>query len=78
MSKVQDNLLRYINYYGISKARIAHMSNLSVSTIDVLVKGEDYPLRLKQVARAMIVLGVNPDDVLGDEEVNRLLDDLGN
>lgn len=77
-SKARDNLLRYINYYGISKARIADISGLSEATLSKLLDdNSNGTQRLRQAARAMIVLGVSPEDILGDSEVNRLLDELG-
>ena len=74
--QVASNIARYVNFYGISKAKLARLSCLAESTLTQLAEGEDFTPRLRQSARAMIVLGVSPEDVLGDAEVNRLLDAL--
>ena len=75
-SKAHNNLTQYINYYGISKARLANIAGMSTATLDVLISGGKFPTRLVQAARAMIVLGVSPEDILGDAEVNNILDAL--
>ena len=77
-SKAHNNLTQYINYYGISKARLANIAGMSTATLDVLISGGKFPTRLVQAARAMIVLGVSPEDILGDAEVNNILDALEN
>ncbi|MBO5652378.1 MAG: helix-turn-helix transcriptional regulator [Selenomonas sp.] len=75
-SKAHNNLAQYINYYGISKTRLANIAGMSTATLDDIISGGKFPTRLVQAARAMIVLGVSPEDILGDAEVNNILDAL--
>ena len=77
MSKARNNLLRYINYYGISKAKIAEISGLSESTLTKLLDDSSGGTqRLTQAARAMVVLGISPEDILGEAKVEALLNRL--